>query len=114
MQTQQNVSYNLIEPPLYKSIINFGHLLLLPPSYPIPGVGDCDERSGLEPMRGGGAQPHEGPADVAQGQDQQVVRGGQVLREHVQPRHEVLPDLGEDVADGARAVAPAGKVGNRD
>ena len=77
-------------------------------------MGDFDERSGLEPMRRGGAQPHEGPTDVAQGQDQQVVRGGQVLREHVQPRHEVLTDLCEDIADGARALAPAGKLWNRD
>ena len=64
---------------------------------PMSGMGNSDERRGVEPVRGGGPQPHEGAADVAQGQDQQVVLGSEVLREHVQSRHEMLADLGEDL-----------------
>ena len=58
------------------------------------GVGDHDERGWVEPVRGGGAQPSEGAAEVAQGQGRQGGLG-EVLREHFQPRLEVLAHLGE-------------------
>ena len=63
-------------------------------SYLVSGVGDHDERGGVKPVRGGGAQPPEGAAEVAPGQDREVGLG-EVLREHRQPRLEVLAHLGE-------------------
>ena len=59
------------------------------------GLGDHDERGGVEPVRGGGSQPPQGVAEVAHGQDRQVGLG-EVLREYRQPRLEVLAHLGED------------------